>query len=137
LVSFQSLASESGETAGSLCGQAPASSTGARSTAPLISIWPQPHQSAMKPLMHWTAEGTHNSRNPGKVIKNLSAVAVDVKPVISPPHTGAGVSNQVCFAFSCDSTTPDKGYDGRQFNNWKKVYEPCKRHHIDLADSTL
>jgi hypothetical protein len=61
---------------------------------------------------------------------------VDVKPVISPPHTGAGVSNQVCFAFSCDSTTPDKGCDRRQFNNRKKVYEPCKRHHIDLADST-
>jgi hypothetical protein len=52
LVSFQSLASESGGTAGSSSGRAPASSTGARSTAPSISIQPQPRQSTMKPLMH-------------------------------------------------------------------------------------
>jgi hypothetical protein len=33
------------------------------------------------PLMQWTSEGAHGSRNPGKVIKNLNAIAMDVKPV--------------------------------------------------------
>ncbi len=31
--------------------------------------------------MQWTSEGAHGSRNPGKVIKNLNAIAMDVKPV--------------------------------------------------------
>jgi hypothetical protein len=80
--------------------------------------------------------GANSSRNPGKVIKTLNALVTDAKPVVSPPNTGAGVANQVCFAFCCDSTAPDKGCDNRQFNRWKKIYEPCKRHHIDLSDGT-
>jgi hypothetical protein len=39
-----------------------------------------------------------------------------MKPVVSTPNTGAGVTNQVCFAFSCDSMLPDKGCDNHQFN---------------------
>jgi hypothetical protein len=96
----------------------------------------QPHQSAVKLIMRWTAKGGHGSNTPGKVIKNLNALVENLKPVVSPPSTGAGVTNQICFAFSCNSTLPDKGCDEQQYNTRKKIYEPCKRHHIDLHNTT-
>jgi hypothetical protein len=76
--------------------------------------------------MRWTAKGTRGGNIPGKVIKNWNALVDNLKPVISPPSTGAGVTNQICFAFSCDSILPDKGCDQWQYNTRKKNYEPCK-----------
>jgi hypothetical protein len=90
------------------------------SKPPSMSVAPQPHQFVVKHIMRWTAEGTHGGNTPGKVIKNLNALVENLKLVISPPSTGAGVTNQICFAFSCDSTLPDKGCDQQQYNTRKK-----------------
>jgi hypothetical protein len=64
-----------------------------------MSVAPQPRQLAIKPLMQWTAEGVHGSATPGKVLKNLSALVDNLKPVVGKFQDYVRHSRSFCQNF--------------------------------------
>jgi hypothetical protein len=112
----------------------PTSALPGSSQAATATIPTQPKTFAAKPIMQWTASGSHASFTPGKVLMNLMTLVLNLKPSLSLLSTGAGLSVQICLPFSCGSYQSDCGCDQQQMNSrTHSKYEPCQ--HVDLNDA--